>query len=262
MRRLLGAALGAAILTCASAAPASAAVIVQTGVDEGVGFEYFDASLGTLDSVSLAVTVTRLRDWALIVPGEDSSRAVSYDLAGTYDLQMLGLSTSGITLTTGPQSQTVPLTPDSELSPFYDVLTSSAVFSATFAGSASFSLDPSLFSSSLGFPDNRFYYNGFFLGFYDGGPDSANYYGPIQVAGGPSTLVLLSEGCGGYNSGFEDSCGSTNLTLTYNYTPFSAVPEPSTWAMMLLGFGAVGFSLRRLRPMRRGEQPQGRRIVE
>ena len=28
----------------------------------------------------------------------------------------------------------------------------------------------------------------------------------------------------------------------------SAVPEPATWAMMLLGFGAVGFSIRRRRP--------------
>jgi hypothetical protein len=25
----------------------------------------------------------------------------------------------------------------------------------------------------------------------------------------------------------------------------SAVPEPTTWAMMLVGFGAVGFSMRR-----------------
>jgi hypothetical protein len=26
-----------------------------------------------------------------------------------------------------------------------------------------------------------------------------------------------------------------------------AVPEPATWAMMLLGFGAIGFSMRRRR---------------
>jgi hypothetical protein len=35
-----------------------------------------------------------------------------------------------------------------------------------------------------------------------------------------------------------------------NQAIFRAVPEPSTWAMMLIGFGLVGFSLRR----RRGEQ--------
>jgi hypothetical protein len=30
-------------------------------------------------------------------------------------------------------------------------------------------------------------------------------------------------------------------------TPTGVVPEPATWAMMLLGFGAVGFSMRRTR---------------
>jgi len=37
-----------------------------------------------------------------------------------------------------------------------------------------------------------------------------------------------------------------NFAYTVNLlSPTGAVPEPSTWAMMLLGFGAVGFSLRR-----------------
>jgi len=30
-----------------------------------------------------------------------------------------------------------------------------------------------------------------------------------------------------------------------NVSPVGAVPEPATWAMMLLGFGAVGFAMRR-----------------
>lgn len=34
----------------------------------------------------------------------------------------------------------------------------------------------------------------------------------------------------------------------------TAVPEPGTWAMMLAGFGAVGFAMRR----RRKEQPKVR----
>jgi hypothetical protein len=32
-----------------------------------------------------------------------------------------------------------------------------------------------------------------------------------------------------------------------SFLPTAAVPEPGTWAMMLLGFGAVGFSMRRRR---------------
>jgi len=34
-------------------------------------------------------------------------------------------------------------------------------------------------------------------------------------------------------------------TLSFGATP--AVPEPATWALMLMGFGAVGFSMRRKR---------------
>ena len=37
-------------------------------------------------------------------------------------------------------------------------------------------------------------------------------------------------------------------TVTYDYTPSStSVPEPSIWAMMILGMGAMGAALRRRR---------------
>ena len=42
--------------------------------------------------------------------------------------------------------------------------------------------------------------------------------------------------------------GSTAFAGTLTFASVPAVPEPSTWAMMLLGFGAVGFSMRRKRP--------------
>lgn len=37
----------------------------------------------------------------------------------------------------------------------------------------------------------------------------------------------------------------TKQRLSISAAPLSAVPEPATWAMMLLGFGMVGFGLRR-----------------
>lgn len=40
---------------------------------------------------------------------------------------------------------------------------------------------------------------------------------------------------------------SQNSLETDNYGIIAAVPEPGTWAMMLLGFGAIGFSMRRSR---------------
>jgi hypothetical protein len=39
----------------------------------------------------------------------------------------------------------------------------------------------------------------------------------------------------------------TSNTLAFAQTPTSPVPEPTTWAMMLLGFGAIGFAMRRRR---------------
>jgi hypothetical protein len=43
------------------------------------------------------------------------------------------------------------------------------------------------------------------------------------------------------------SRGQGHYAGTAEFTPVTAVPEPATWAMMLLGFGAVGFSIRRKR---------------
>jgi PEP-CTERM motif len=37
------------------------------------------------------------------------------------------------------------------------------------------------------------------------------------------------------------SDATAGVTITYNYSPVTAVPEPTTWAMMLIGFAGVGF---------------------
>jgi PEP-CTERM motif len=37
------------------------------------------------------------------------------------------------------------------------------------------------------------------------------------------------------------SIGSITGTITYTYSTPTSAPEPSTWAMMLLGFAGLGF---------------------
>jgi opacity protein-like surface antigen len=94
-----------------------------------------------------------------------------------------------------------------------------------------------------------------------------------NTTGGCTAMIPLElqfsslTGRGAYNTDGSDYIIWTGLSSTYDtsldnfwvwarFTPSlaappdpSAVPEPSTWAMMLLGFGAIGFAARRRRAL-------------
>jgi len=63
------------------------------------------------------------------------------------------------------------------------------------------------------------------------------FYGPFQAAAG-STLTFRAIGTSDGLGGYVD-----NISL-------AVVPEPSAWALMILGFGMVGGALRRSAPRR------------
>ena len=71
----------------------------------------------------------------------------------------------------------------------------------------------------------------------------------MQYSGGPThniTLLPASFGAGDYRLTFGGTTtggGGESGTLSF----FQAVPEPSTWGMMLLGFAGIGFAMRRRR---------------
>jgi len=86
----------------------------------------------------------------------------------------------------------------------------------------------------------------------DGSTTLAQYLG---LPASSATLVTGNFGAGDYrltfsgNSGL-DMNGAANpaSVVTGNFTFYvQAVPEPATWALMLLGFGGIGLSLRRRR---------------
>ena len=52
----------------------------------------------------------------------------------------------------------------------------------------------------------------------------------------PTTLTELSD-----NAGDLLEADISNVTIAVAVTPPPAVPEPSTWAMMLIGFAGFGF---------------------
>jgi hypothetical protein len=78
-------------------------------------------------------------------------------------------------------------------------------------------------------------------------------FGPIDIFGGPFP-TFVSDGSTSVSPvlvsplifAFKtDSEFQLAWTAGVNYSPASPVPEPSTWAMLLIGLAAIGFAYRR-----------------
>ena len=97
--------------------------------------------------------------------------------------------------------------------------------------------------------------DGVFLspGFADDNSGTATYTGSGDLVGLGLDFFLGTDGLlyTEFFESFEDATASpdavwTGGNITITYTPAAtAVPEPATWAMMMLGFGAIGAGLRR-----------------
>ena len=70
------------------------------------------------------------------------------------------------------------------------------------------------------------------------GGDNTNFSQYVQFAGLPGSQITS------VTFGNDPSINAFEVS---NFTVGSAVPEPATWAMMLIGFGGIGFSMRRRR---------------
>ena len=79
------------------------------------------------------------------------------------------------------------------------------------------------------------------------GSDLLGTLGDLLLTGSSEGSLVGLPNFGDYNyyNFVSNNGGGKNVLLGgLSYNP-AAVPEPATWAMMLLGFGAVGFSMRR-----------------
>jgi hypothetical protein len=76
------------------------------------------------------------------------------------------------------------------------------------------------------------------------GVNFANAADGNQVSPGTNGLFTVSGTAGERFTGVRFASSRNSLEVD-NVAVATAVPEPATWGMMLLGFGAIGFAMRR-----------------
>ena len=198
--------------------------------------------LGLVGAAAMAMASNATAQSVVITPGTTAPISGAND----FGAQLAGLGLTDIT-TTGAG---LNLTADAVLT--FTLLGSESGFNDTFnAGAVSFtemssftpwgeyllgsssfsagSLSGDLLFSSLGGVNATVGADGFGI-----------FWGPNTSFAGTNVFYI------GYDdqiTGQDDN--HDDLIIRVNVSP--AVPEPGTWAMMLLGFGAVGFAIRRRR---------------
>jgi hypothetical protein len=76
--------------------------------------------------------------------------------------------------------------------------------------------------------------------------------GPTPPVTTPFTITAPSTGTYNFTMSYGECCGGPAVLQWFYPTgePVGSVPEPATWAMMLLGFGAIGSAMRASRRKR------------
>ncbi|WP_277970282.1 PEPxxWA-CTERM sorting domain-containing protein [Sphingomonas echinoides] len=69
----------------------------------------------------------------------------------------------------------------------------------------------------------------------------------LEAAGQTSATYIFRTDATNYNLGGTFTTQDGSVAQRANFQPVAAVPEPATWGMMLLGFGGIGFAVRRSR---------------
>lgn len=103
---------------------------------------------------------------------------------------------------------------------------------ATGVTSASITSVATMMSNDLDFTSVLL--NGTALTLGSTGQTEFRFIGNLPTAPGVQTLIV---------NGIARGTGSFGGSISFS--PTAAIPEPATWALMLLGFAAVGFSMRR-----------------
>lgn len=189
----------------------------------------FDGSLGTLTGAYLTVDYS-FKSAITVSATTESTGRVRTESAAQFLSSDAGVSSvlDSLVNTTSAGIGTASLVPAA-----YDLLGNSSVYtvgpnttsSQSFASNASASQIFAITGSSLA-------------------AFVANGGGTFDVSAKTLTGIILSA-TGGNAAAVQRTEATSKVGIRYEYTAAAAVPEPATWALMILGFGVVGYGLRR-----------------
>ena len=103
--------------------------------------------------------------------------------------------------------------------------------------SGSITTNTSFLGSSTDLDLTSIFFNGVQLTGTGVGLNEAFFANAVPIFGGQINTITIN--------GF--SRGNGSYGARGSFIPTAAVPEPATWAMMILGFGVVGYAIRRRR---------------
>lgn len=228
MRKVLAGVAAAALF----ASPTVAATMVTTAsscagsvacVSHTTTLQAFNSSLGTLTGITLQIDGDKSAQFNAYPADITDINASGTLVLGTDE--MMSAIVNGLTY------QFEIMGPEIDLTTTWTNLAQFRVYHAS--GTGVFDLDPSLFST-----------------FTDTSTQCTNFDTGVCASSTSAEFSFVKSISGVYFN-YLDNYAATKYTLTYTYTPLGeAVPEPASWAMMLLGFLALGFSIRRNEPER------------
>jgi hypothetical protein len=206
-KQLLAAMALALALPAASASAASVTQNFALGGIDAVTAQPFDTSLGTLNSVRFTAGGSVAYDWVAFGPGDVD---ILLDLSATFDLS-------------GTDSSLVAVFPLFDFKFVFVTLgddqRTTGLETLAVSRTELFT-DPAILARFLPGADNPLITSDMFATL-DPGSITADLRGDFGPLGGTASLI-------------------------YNYTPnIQAVPEPASWALMIIGFGLVGAVQRR-----------------
>lgn len=188
-------------------------------------------------------------DEGVSAPGANTSAAEAAFLSATGSLNIIDFETAlppGVTLTGGTVLSTPPGSPQY----WGSNVTTGGTYYLDFVGNVVFNFSApidtfSLIMGGLQGPNTISWVNSAGIQSYSVAPNGGNggfaFFGFTDVGEAITSVTIGSPG---------DFDGLDNVR--FGNSVLAAVPEPSTWAMMLIGFSAVGFSMRRRRKVTQG----------